>query len=237
MVSLTDQEELFRLVARNLQQDLTCWAFGGTAMIYYGQKDETKDIDLLFKDEQDRDLFIDALERLGFAESSPVNIYVPEKLRDKTKPLMFTRGEMRIDLFAEKVFRTTLSPAMREGEQAVHEYRDKKTLKIRMVSNEHLVYLKGITDRTNDLIDIKTIIAKRKRFDWALLVDEAVWQHAHGDSWALLDTERTLKALKQDNFIEERLFKKLYDAQAKKPQGAGSEKESRSKDSAQNIKK
>jgi len=212
MITINDQEELFRLIAKNLQQDVACWAFGGTALMYLGLKEETKDIDLLFETAEERALFIEALERLGFQETSPIKIYVPEKLREQHRPVMYQRGETRFDLFETKVFRTRLSPAMQEGTGAVHEYRQGLTLTIKVIRPEHITYLKGITDRANDLKDIKTILDKEKDFDWDVLVDEAVWQHQHGDSWALLDTEKTLNELKEEHFIEEKQLKRLYDA-------------------------
>ena len=48
MIAYEDQMDLFRLVSRNIKRDLECYAFGGTAMMFYGYNDETKDIDLLF---------------------------------------------------------------------------------------------------------------------------------------------------------------------------------------------
>jgi len=221
MTSLNDQETLFTLIAKNLPTDVTCWAFGGTAMMYLGFKEGTKDIDLLFEDETGRNAFIEAIKNLGFAETSPVTIYVPEKLKDKTKPLMFKRGDTRLDLFATKVFRTTLSAAMKEGKGAVHEYRNGQTLKVAVVRSEHIAYLKGITGRDKDFDDIRTIIIKEKDFDWDVFVDEAVWQHAHGDTWALLDTERTLRDLQEHVFIEEKYLKRLYAAQGARAGRAG----------------
>ena len=85
MINYDDQMELFRLISKNIAGDIECWAFGGNAMMFYGYKDETKDIDLLFDREADRAAFINAIEKLGFVEGSLRNIYIPEKLRDKYK--------------------------------------------------------------------------------------------------------------------------------------------------------
>ena len=81
---------------------MECYAFGGTAMMFYGYKDETKDIDLLFKDESSRDEFVGALKKLGFDETTLINVYIPEKLREKNIPLMFKRDESRFDIFTKK---------------------------------------------------------------------------------------------------------------------------------------
>lgn len=216
VITRKDQDALLTLIAKHIKEDISCWAFGGTAMMYLGFKDETKDIDLLFEKDRDRTTFIDAIMKLGFKETSPITIYVPQKLKEKTKPLMFERDGVRLDLFSKKVFRTTVSEAMKEGKGAVHEYKKGKTLSVKVVRAEHITYLKGITDRTNDLQDIKTILDKDKDFNWEVFIDEAVWQHEHGDTWALLDTERTLKELKEEHFIQEKYFKRLYAAQGEK---------------------
>src|SRR3989338_4439492 len=129
MVTYDDQMELFKLISENTTRDIECWAFGGNAMIFYSYKDETKDVDILFDLEKDRAEFIKALEKLGFWETGLRNIYVPEKLRDKHKPVMYSRYDIRFDLFVKKVFKTAISPKMREDLYAVHEFKGKHTLK------------------------------------------------------------------------------------------------------------
>ncbi|MBW2990829.1 hypothetical protein KY348_03925 [Candidatus Woesearchaeota archaeon] len=216
MITHNDQLDLLRLIANNISNNISCYAFGGTAMMFYGYKDETKDIDLLFEKEEDRQEFIKALEELGFEKSDPIKIYIPEKLRDKNRPVMYKRDETRFDLFVKKIFKTVISPKIKEDLYAVHEFKEENTLKINVLRKEHIVLLKAVTDRQNDFDDIKKIISKDKNFDWQYLVDEAIWQHEHGDTWALLDTEKTLKELKKYFFIEEKYFKQIYKAVKKK---------------------
>jgi|TARA_B100001971_G_C18139428_1_gene509530 hypothetical protein len=210
MITHNDQLELFTLISKNIAKDITCWAFGGNAMMFYGYKEETKDIDLLFEDESSRSKFIEAIEELGFTESSPINVYIPEKLRDKHRPLMFKKEDTRFDLFVNKIFHTVLSPKMKEDIYAMHEFKGKNNLSVSVFRKEHIVMLKGITERQNDFDDIRTIIDKEKTFDWQYFIDEVLWQHKHGDSWVLLDTEKMLKELKKYVFIEEKYLKQLY---------------------------
>ena len=216
MITYEDQIDLFKLMSKGLKKDITCFAFGGTAMMFYGYKDETKDIDLLFEEDSERQEFIDIIKKLGFEETSPLKIYIPEKYREKHRPLMFKRGDNRFDLFLKKIFRTNMSPKMKEDLYAVHEFRNKKTLKINVLRKEHIVQLKAITERQNDFDDIRTIISKEKNFDWQYLIDEIIWQHQHGDTWAILDIEKMMKELKEYCFIEEKYFRQLYKAQSKK---------------------
>lgn len=181
-------------------------------MMFYGYKDETKDIDLLFEKEEDRAEFIRVIEELGFSETSPRNIYVPEKLRDRHKPLMYSKFLTRFDLFIKKIFRTAISPKMREEVYAVHDFAQKRRLRVNVLRKEFIVLLKAVTERDKDFEDILTIVKKEKNFDWQLLIDEAIWQRQHGDSWIIPDVEKMLQELKKYVFMEQGYFRQLHEA-------------------------
>jgi len=70
MINKDDQDALFQLIARNLKKDVRCYAFGGNAMMYYGYKAATKDIDILFEKKEERDNFVDALRSLNYQKMS-----------------------------------------------------------------------------------------------------------------------------------------------------------------------
>ena len=216
MITYNDQLDLFKLISKTLTKDISCFAFGGTAMLFYGYKDSTKDIDLLFEEEEDRNGFLKAIQFLGFSEFSPANISISEKLEETNRPLMYKKGEIRFDIFLKNVFRTQISPQMKEDLFAVHEFKGKHNFQIKVVGKEHIVFLKGITERQIDFDDIRTIIEKEKNFDWQYLIDETIWQHKHGDSWVIIDIEKMLQDLKEYVFIEEKYFKQLYEAQEEK---------------------
>jgi len=215
MITHNDQMSLFKLISNRIKKDIEVYAFGGNAMMFYGYKDETKDIDLFFEDNALRSEFIEAIKDIGFEESSPKTIYIPEKLRDKHRPLMFKRGDVRFDLFVKKIFQTVLSPQMKDDFYAMHEFKDKNDLKIKVLRKEHIVLLKAVTERQTDFDDIRNIVSKEKNFDWQYLIDETIWQHRHGDSWAVLDIEKIIQELKKYIFIEEKYLGQLYKAQKK----------------------
>lgn len=215
MTTHDDQLALFKLISSSITKDIQCYAFGGTAMMFYGYKEETKDVDLLFEEESSRTDFIRAIKKLGYEEASSLNIYIPEKLREKHIPLMFKRGESRFDLFVKKIFRTQISPKIKEDVYAVHDFKEKGNLRIKVLKKEHIVLLKGVTERQNDFDDIRTIVSQDKNFDWQYLVDEAVWQHSHGDSWILIDVWKMMQELKKYVFIEQKYLKQISKAQGK----------------------
>jgi len=210
MITHKDQLELFQLISSQLDQNVECYVFGGTAMMFYGYKGETKDIDLLFQNISAREAFMDALRKLGYSESSPLTIYIPEKLKDKHAPIMLKRDESRFDLFTDKIFQTLLSQKMKNDLFAVHEFKTKHTLTMKVLRTEFIVMLKSVTERNKDFEDILTIVKKDKNFAWDYFIDEVLWQTAQGDGWVLLDVEKMMKELKKYVFIEEKWFKKLY---------------------------
>jgi len=215
MISHKGQLDLFSLIAKEIKQDIVVYVFGGNAMMFYGYKDETKDIDILFEHLEEREEFIRVIKLIGFQETSPIKIYLPEKLRDPHRPLMYLKEDIRFNLFVKKIFKTLISPKMKEDLFAVHEFKGNNTLTLRVLRKEHLVILKTVTERDRDFEDIVTIFRKDKNFDWQYLVDEVIWQYQHGDSWVLLDTEEMLKELKKYIFVNEIYLKQLYDAAGK----------------------
>ncbi len=227
MITSVDQDNLFRLVADRLKNDLVCYAFGGTAMMFYGFKGETKDIDIIFDTQKERNEFIQALKSVGFGQTTPGGIYIPEKLQSPNAPLMFKRNDGRFDLFVEKIFHTLLSPSMKENTFAVHEYNEKHTLVLKVFRTEIIVLLKAVTSRDKDFEDIVTIVQKDTHFDWQYLIDEVLWQYEHGDSWIILDTEKMLQELKKYIFVEEKYIQQLHEAvkeKKKSTKGSGKRK-------------
>ena len=216
MINDEDQRDLFKLLSSSIARDLECWAFGGNAMMLYGYKDETKDIDLVFDAVDDRAEFIKAIEKIGFREGGLHDIYVPKKLRDADKPLMYLRQDTRFDLFVKKIFKTVISPKMKEDLFAIHDFKNKHNLRVKVLRKEHLVLLKAVTERQNDFEDIRAIVEKEKTFDWQYLIDEAIWQHQHGDSFVLFDVEKMLRELKKYVFVENKYLRQLYEAYGKR---------------------
>jgi len=212
MITYEDQMSIFGLISKEISKNIECYAFGGTAMMFYGYKDETKDIDLLFEDEASGNEFVKVIKNLGFNEITLVNIYIPEKLRKKNVPRMFKREDSRFDIFFKKIFQTTISLRMKEDLYAVHDFKGKNSLRVNVLRKEFIVLLKAVTERDRDFEDILTIVKREKNFDWQYLIDEVLWQYKHGDSWVLLDAEKMIRELKKYVFVEEKYLKQLYAA-------------------------
>lgn len=210
MISKEDQDTLLQLVSKYLKKDIVCYAFGGNAMMYYGYKNATKDIDIIFETEEERTVFINAIMQLGYKQMSMTGIYIEGLCKEKHKPLMFTRGDERFDLFVGKIFQTQLSKTIKQRAVARHDYVNSKSLLVYVLSKEDIVFLKSITQREKDFDDIRTIIEKESQFSWDVVIDEALFQSQQGDGWAILDLEETMNRLKEIVFIKKEYFDKLY---------------------------
>ena len=211
MINTRDQEELFKLIADYLEEDIECVAIGGTAMMFQGYKTTTKDIDLVFKNGKERAIFIKAIEKLGYTQKSLKFTYDEKRLKNKNKPLLYSRGDERFDLFAKDVFGFEI-----ETEKFVqrNDFIGKKELIISTLSKEYLILLKAITNREKDYEDIENIVKIEKNIDWNSIIDAAI-QKRKQITWILHDLEETMQKLKKIIFIKKEHFDKIYAAEEK----------------------
>jgi len=210
VISTEDQEQLFALIAEYLKSDLICVAIGGTAMMFMGYKSTTKDIDLVFDSEQERDMFIAAIEELGYKEKAIAELYDEKRREHSGKPRLFTRTDERFDLFVSSVFGYALSTENDVAER--RDYLGRGTFTIHLPTKEDLIVLKAITRREKDHEDIETIITTEKTVDWDRVIDKAIAQTKRNE-WLLIELEATLQELKSIADIPKRHFERVYEAQ------------------------
>lgn len=211
MIDTKDQEELFKLIAEYLGENIRCVAIGGTAMMFSNYKTTTKDIDLVFQNEHERSTFIKAIEELGYKQQALGTIYDEKRKGHKGKPKMFSRGDERFDLFVKEVFGYEVKVNQEEIVQK-NDFLGKKELTIFMLPKEELILLKAITGREKDYEDIETILEIEKTIDWKTLVGKAIKQKK-SNPWILIDLEETLQRLKKRFFIKQEIFDALYKEQ------------------------
>jgi len=167
MIDTKKQEELFRFIGEKLNKKIECYVIGGSAMMYYGMKDATKDIDLVFEKEKDMEEIVRLLKSLGYKEKETKILY-PKK---KNVPVLLER-DARFDLFSEKIVNTVLSDAMKERINAVYEYNN---LIVKVISPEDLIITKCATERAGDRKDALEII-KKTNVNWDVIIKESINQ-------------------------------------------------------------
>lgn len=168
MMGLEQQNSLFKFLGEKLKKKIECYVIGGSAMMYYGMKESTKDIDLVFEHEKDRDEVEKLLKNLGYKERETRVIY----FRKKNTPLLLQRDETRFDLFLDKIISTVLSKAMKERVESVYEYGN---LIVKVISPEDIIITKCATERAGDRKDAAEII-KKANINWNTIIKESIYQ-------------------------------------------------------------
>lgn len=172
MINITEQNELFNLLGTKLDQKVECLAIGGSAMMFYGAKTETKDVDLVFLEKKHFDLVKKALYDLGFDERKQIKkifAYVDMATR---KPIMMEGMNTRFDLFLNEVICFQISDSIINRLKEVHEFGN---LIIKLISPEDVILLKCATEREKDRDDAASLIEKFN-IDWDIIIKESIHQ-------------------------------------------------------------
>jgi hypothetical protein len=178
MISIERQQGLLLAIAKKLKEKITVYAVGGTAMMFLGLKDVTLDIDLVFENKKDKEIFKEAIMALGYKEMDSKIFYGGRPNR----PEMLTLGDERFDLFVVEVVDFIFSKNMQERAGQTHQFDDNLILKI--AHPQDIILMKCATDRLKDLDDARNIIASRE-IDWNLILSEAENQKKLGKKGAI----------------------------------------------------
>lgn len=166
----------FEEIGAKTAEPITAYLFGGGAMAFRDQKGATKDLDIAFLNNREYAVFTDALEKSGFHK-----IKVVEKayVEMEASSMWERQDGFRIDLFVKLICKKLeVSQSMVKRSE---EFRSFGKLTVKMLSNEDLVLLKGITERDRDESDIAEIIRKGG-IDWKVVLSECISQSTV-DKW------------------------------------------------------
>ncbi len=180
MITIDLQQKLLLNIARRLTRKITVYAIGGTAMMFLGFKDTTLDIDVVFENKKDRDIFKEAIKSLGYLEMDAIKVYGIKR----NTPEMFRLGDERFDLFVVEVIDFIFSDNMKQRAEQTHQFGDNLILKI---ANPHdIILMKCATDRVKDKDDALKIINSTK-IDWEVIFNEAKKQIELGKDMAAFE--------------------------------------------------
>src|SRR3989344_9220618 len=190
MITIQEQEKLFIEIGKTLDKKIECFAIGGTAMMFLGLKDSTKDIDLVFLNKEDRKMWKKVAISLGYKEIEARSIY---GRRDNLPDVIFI-GDWRIDLFLNEIISFSFLKSAQERIIETHEFSDNLIIKI---ANPNDIFLmKCATDRIKDLDDGKVIIDKNL-VNWDVLIKETLNQIASGHELAAISLGYFLEKLEK----------------------------------------
>ena len=191
---------------------------GGLALIHFGLKEATKDIDVVVLSKDELDVLVRSLKSLGYTTCSPLTIAEPYKKMAASK-ILENRDGFRWDIFHRKVCGAlTFSTGM---VSRATDFYSKKLLKVMLASKEDIFLFKGITERETDLEDMRLLA--ESGLDWKVIEKECQYQSdLSGILWenALLQNlidlrekhritspiEKTLERVVEEKLIEDALI-------------------------------
>jgi hypothetical protein len=152
---------------------------GGLALINYGLKEATKDIDVVVQSRQELNALIKSLENLEYRTLGHSLVTKPYKKMETTRILENNEG-FRWDIFYQKISGAlTFSESMKS--RAISLYKKGK-LNVGIVSKEDIFLFKGITEREADLDDMRLLA--ESGLDWQIIKSECGYQStASGRLW------------------------------------------------------
>jgi len=190
MTTLEEQNNLFELIGEKLKKSMECFVVGGSAMLYYGAKNLTKDIDAVFNNKEDRGKFIKILEDLGFKERQAKFLYFEKK----NVPILMQRENDRLDLFYDKIIDMKFTETIKERAAKVYEYA---SLIVKVIAPEDIILLKCATERAGDRLDALELV-KKLNINWEIIINESINQtKIGGDAYPVLLFD-FLSELKED---------------------------------------
>ncbi len=147
-------EEILRGLGEHLTEPIEVLVIGGAAMLEYGLKDATRDIDLICMDEAGKVMLLDAAKDLGF------QIIGPEKRHARLGlDRVAVKGGHTLDIFACRIsYDFSLSETMW---QRGRKTRISGKAEVRYAALEDIFILKLIANRPRDIEDCVALTSVR----------------------------------------------------------------------------
>ena len=161
----------FISIDKVLERKIDAFLIGGSAMSYYGIKDATKDIDVLFRDGYDCAVFFNALMQLGYETSEQ---YFPPVIQMEATFFIYKDDEIWMDLFIKNVMnKFELSPSIEK--RAVKIDISTEKLRIYCLNPNDIFLFKSITPRERDEDDL-ILLLTHGEIDFDIIHEEINYQ-------------------------------------------------------------
>lgn len=207
--------ELCNIINKELEiknKKLTFYLIGGGALMFYGAKASTKDLDIILKDELDYNLTKQILESINFIPTQIEPEYENFELE-----YIYIKDKYRLDIFKKKVCgKLQLTDSMIKRAKTQLELSN---LTLKSLSLEDIFVFKSITEREGDIEDSSEIV--KKGIDWKIILDEInlqiefsnveVWITFLNERLDILDERYNIKSpiKKQTQKLSKSFYEKL----------------------------
>ncbi|HML01881.1 MAG TPA: DUF6036 family nucleotidyltransferase [Candidatus Bathyarchaeia archaeon] len=169
------------------------FVIGGLALIHFGLKEATKDIDVVTQSRTELDILTDALKSLEYRSPRHVEISRAYEAMEASEILENKQG-FRWDIFFGRICHAlSFSAEMKTRANLFYENRH---LRVAFASKEDIFLFKGITEREADLDDMR------------LLAES-------GLDWKVIEQECHNQSISSGRLWENALFQKLVDLREK----------------------
>ena len=178
IVSANDIAIMFELINRNMTTATDIIIIGGGAMALRGEKQATKDVDIVVPESNHHSRFIRALIKCGFIKS--VSMTQPFQAME---PLIYEHPDgYRLDVFSDRICDKFLVHS--DMKKRLETYSQMRHLAIHLMSREDIFLAKSITEREGDLDDMYVLYTKG--LEERIILNESVYQSKHakaGQIW------------------------------------------------------
>jgi len=192
-----------RKVGNALTTPVNLYLIGGAAMIQYGLKAATKDIDVLFSTYEEAVVLVHALNKAGYHQIQTSRLTSDYQAMFATQILENADG-FRWDVFHESVCRKLiLSPDMIKRARSLQKVGP---LTVWLISKEDIFLLKSVTERDDDVIDL--LMLARSKLDWDAMLRECLNQ-SRDDFICEIDLYDRLDVLKTSYGLETSIYGRI----------------------------
>ena len=189
-------------IGSKLTKKLRINLIGGCAMIFIAAKIATKDIDVVLRSTEDVKLLVKAMSSVGFDHVKKLG----KEYQTLGAWVIMERADgMRFDIFDKQVCGALeISDGM---ESRAKLYKNFGNLDVHLMSPEDIVLFKGITDREDDLDDMRILIERRINWD---IVEKECKSQRDGGKWARAIAGKLLE-LKETYGINSPIIRTMMD--------------------------
>lgn len=183
-------ESVLAYVGKRLKHEVEGLLIGGNAMLYYGLKGQTKDLDLVFFQRKDLAAITQIILSHPLYRKAEILTKIPynvkAELLKKGEPTVIGNSDLpRFDLFYKYVFSVDVKKMFEDAKRSIRF----DLLKLKLIDIENFVFLKAVSSRPIDLEDMVRVI-KNLKVDWKRFIQfvREYYKQDHRPVWFALGT-------------------------------------------------